>query len=459
MLIKEEKFKRALVGKAKRLLRNIDEGYISPSAYDTAWVARIPSEEDPSRPMFPECLRWLQVHQIADGSWGAKGIEYYHDRIICTLSSIIALKTWNVSPRRIKRGEEYISANLENLRNDARATVGFEIIFPALLKTARFLGIKLRYDSLIIQEIEMARELKLKMIPVAYIYSGQTTLLHSLEGLEGLLDYKKILVQQSENGSFLNSPSSTAFMFLKTKNQAALAYIKGTLKKFKNALPVNYPIDIFARLWVLSEIYYLKIEKYLQNDIDEAVQYLKKYWNNDRGIGWSKFVNIPDLDDTAVAIKIFSKNNVDVNHEVIRKFIDGDRIYCFRGEMESSPSHIAHLLEAIQEVGYNDKEVEEKIFRRLLKFQEEGKLFHDKWHVSPYYPAMLILKVFGENKVLNRPMLKYDPFWINIERILLNKVLVDKSFVEQIFNPRIMKNTYCWIDKCLYATSSLFSHY
>jgi halimadienyl-diphosphate synthase len=57
-------------------------------AYDTAWVARLAN--DSGKPLFPRALEWLLKHQRRDGSWGG-GVEYYHDRVVSTLSAVNAL--------------------------------------------------------------------------------------------------------------------------------------------------------------------------------------------------------------------------------------------------------------------------------------------------------------------------------------------------------------------------------
>lgn len=58
-----------------------------------------------------------------------------------------------------------------------------------------------------------------------------TTLLHSLEGMPGL-HWEKLLHLQSKDGSFLFSPSSTAFALTQTKDDNCLKYLKNAVLKF-----------------------------------------------------------------------------------------------------------------------------------------------------------------------------------------------------------------------------------
>lgn len=58
-----------------------------------------------------------------------------------------------------------------------------------------------------------------------------TTLLHSLEGMRDL-DWEKLLKLQCQNGSFLFSPSSTAFAFMQTRDNNCLKYLRNAVKRF-----------------------------------------------------------------------------------------------------------------------------------------------------------------------------------------------------------------------------------
>lgn len=82
----------------------MNDGETNASAYDTAWVARIPSTEEPSRPHFPQTVDWILKNQLEDGSWGEPTYYLVFDRLICTLSCVLALKTWNVAEDQIEKG-------------------------------------------------------------------------------------------------------------------------------------------------------------------------------------------------------------------------------------------------------------------------------------------------------------------------------------------------------------------
>jgi ent-copalyl diphosphate synthase len=63
------------------------------------------------------------------------------------------------------------------------------------------------------------------------MHSFPTTILHSLEGMPGV-DWDRILKLQSSDGSFLFSPSATAYALMQTGDAKCYEYINRMLKKF-----------------------------------------------------------------------------------------------------------------------------------------------------------------------------------------------------------------------------------
>lgn len=92
------------------MLRSMDEGEISISAYDTAWVALVKDINGTSEtPQFPSSLKWIANNQLADGSWGDSSIFLVYDRVINTLACVIALKSWNVDSHKCELGKNFMS--------------------------------------------------------------------------------------------------------------------------------------------------------------------------------------------------------------------------------------------------------------------------------------------------------------------------------------------------------------
>lgn len=82
--------------------RKMSLGEISVSAYDTAWVARVPALDGSPGPQFPKCLQWIVDHQLPDGDWGEPALFLGFDRVCSTLACIIALQTWGVGAQNVE---------------------------------------------------------------------------------------------------------------------------------------------------------------------------------------------------------------------------------------------------------------------------------------------------------------------------------------------------------------------
>lgn len=90
---------------------------VSPSAYDTAWMAMIPHDHTQmsscssnSKPMFESCLKWVLNNQNEQGFWGTECDGHGMPTIEClpsTLACILALKWWNVGTPMIHKGKSY----------------------------------------------------------------------------------------------------------------------------------------------------------------------------------------------------------------------------------------------------------------------------------------------------------------------------------------------------------------
>lgn len=80
----------------------MNDGEISISPYDTAWVALVKSNN--GSPQFPSSLQWIVDNQLSDGSWGDYSLFSAHDRIINTLACLIALKSWDLYPTMCQQG-------------------------------------------------------------------------------------------------------------------------------------------------------------------------------------------------------------------------------------------------------------------------------------------------------------------------------------------------------------------
>ncbi|MFS8014551.1 putative ent-copalyl diphosphate synthase [Helianthus anomalus] len=147
----------------KTMLGSMDDGEISVSAYDTAWVALVQDVNGSDGPQFPSSLEWIVNNQLSDGSWGDPLIFSAHDRLMNTLACVIALTFWNVQHSKCQQGLKFMKENISKLEDEDREhmPIGFEVAFPSLINMARKLKLEVPEDTRAMKEIYASRNLKL----------------------------------------------------------------------------------------------------------------------------------------------------------------------------------------------------------------------------------------------------------------------------------------------------------
>ncbi|KAL5561684.1 hypothetical protein UlMin_031431 [Ulmus minor] len=363
----------------KSMLGSMDDGEISISAYDTAWVALVEDVHGSGSPQFPSSLQWIANNQLQDGSWGDSQIFSAHDRLLNTLACVIALQTWNVHPEKCQKGMKFFKENLSKLEdeNDEHMPIGFEVAFPSLLEIARNKNLEVP-DEPVLQRIYDRRQLKLTKIPREIMHTVPTTLLHSLEGMAGL-DWKKLLKLQSQDGSFLFSPSSTAFALMETKDESCLKYLTKAVHKFNGGVPNVYPVDLFEHIWVADRLQRLGISRYFEPEIEKCVEYIHRYWD-EKGICWARNSSVQDIDDTAMAFRLLRLHGYKVSSDVFQHFKKGHEFFCFAGQSTQAVTGMFNLYRASQVLfpGESILQDAKDFSSKFLSEKQFDELF-DKW--------------------------------------------------------------------------------
>ncbi|KAL4558767.1 hypothetical protein LXL04_036969 [Taraxacum kok-saghyz] len=380
---------KGFVERIKAMLGSMDEGEITVSAYDTAWVALVQDVNETGRPQFPSSLEWIVNNQLPDGSWGDRLIFSAHDRIINTLACVIALTSWNVHPNKCKKGLKFLNENISKLEeeNPEHMPIGFEVAFPSLIDIARKLDIEVPEDSPALKEIYARRNLKLTKIPKNLMHKVPTTLLHSLEGMPDL-EWEKLLKLQCKDGSFLFSPSSTAFALMQTKDQKCLQYLTNAVTKFSGGVPNVYPVDLFEHIWVVDRLQRLGISRYFDSEIEDCIDYIYRYWTKD-GICWAKNSNVQDIDDTAMAFRVLRMHGYKVTPDVFRQFEKDGKFVCFAGQTTQAVTGMFNLFRA-SEVLFPDEKVlndAKKFSFNYLKEKQSKNELLDKWIIAKDLPG------------------------------------------------------------------------
>lgn len=372
------------------LLRSMGSGYMSPSAYDTAWLARL-GEMEPE--MSSRALAWLRDNQLPDGSWGTPEFEYAHDRLICTLAAMIALTHHgeNGDAQRVAHAHETLQGWIEALPDDdAGETIGFEMIIPTLLDDGKDLGIINVNDGSILYTLAAQRTRKVTSLP-SYMINRNVTVAFSSEmvGLDAQILLDKANLQEA-NGSIAYSPAATAFyaLYVNKGNRAAMDYLHSISKD--GSAPNNGPIDVFEVAWVLWNLA-------LTGPLDEAtlalcqphLDFLESAWMPGWGAAACRGFSLVDGDDSSVVFKVLTAFGRKSDLNAIQRYEVDNHYLCFPYESNPSISTNIHILGALKAAGLPTENASvQKVLEFLRATRIEDRYWYDKWHVSPYYPTV-----------------------------------------------------------------------
>ncbi|KAI0523381.1 hypothetical protein KFK09_005776 [Dendrobium nobile] len=377
-----------MIKEVKAMLSSMGDGEITSSAYDTAWVAMVPGAGG-SGPRFPSSLQWIIDNQLDDGSWGDQGLFSAHDRIISTLACVVALRFWNLYRDQCQKGLLFLKENMRRLAEEKEELmpIGFEVALPSLLDLAKGLGLDCPYDDPALQYISAKREIKLKRIPRELMHKVPTTLLHSLEGMPGL-EWQSLLKLQSSDGSFLFSPSSTAYALMQTGDENCLRYLKKVVDRFHGGVPNVYPVDLFEHLWVVDRLQRLGISRYFEAEIKQCMDYIFKHWS-ELGICWARSSEVRDIDDTAMAFRLLRLHGYSVSPDVFQNFKSDDKFFGFIGQSTQAVTGMYNLNRASQLI-FPDEEIlkQAKNFScHFLREKHASNQLLDKWVISKDLPG------------------------------------------------------------------------
>jgi len=150
-----------------RIKKQLMEPELSPSAYDTAWVAMVPLLGSSQVPCFPSCVEWVLRNQQSNGSWGLPQIDssVNKDIMSSTLACVLALKKWNCGKEQIRRGLYFIGKNISTVMDEQiAAPIGFNIIFPGMLSLGIQMGLQFPLRQTDVNGILHLREMELERL-------------------------------------------------------------------------------------------------------------------------------------------------------------------------------------------------------------------------------------------------------------------------------------------------------
>ncbi|XP_028095683.1 (E,E)-geranyllinalool synthase-like [Camellia sinensis] len=269
-----------LVKKIKEeMFTNFDlYSFVSKSAYDTAWLAMIPSTQHCDHPMFKGCLDWILNNQKEEGFWGeldSNGVPTI-DSLPATLACMVALKMWNVGDTNITKGLAFVHENAEMLLREIQHNLPrwFAIVFPAMVELAQETGFDVA-DNLngVLSHVFYKRQQILKMDGLVDNYHYRP-LLSYLEALPSTsdIDRQVIVKQLSEDGSLFQSPSATAYAFVATKDRKCKEYLQSLVRRCPHGVPPMYPMDEeIVKLCLVNQILVLGLAEYFKEEIEDIL--------------------------------------------------------------------------------------------------------------------------------------------------------------------------------------------
>jgi halimadienyl-diphosphate synthase len=368
---------------ARELVNNLRQR-MGSSPYDIAWMARLRTPD--GAPRWPDLIDWLLDNQHDDGSWGGE-IVYYHERILCTLAALIALRQNGFTrhaQHSIKLAEQYIWRHLHLLSRDPFELVGFELLLPTLLLEALEAGLDVPTHTCGYGEIQTA---KLRLIPPNLLYSPHVSTIHSLEFLGYAVDHSRLRQALGVNGSLGNSPAATAYYLLHhPAHEGALDYLENMRQQCGHVIYL-YPFRIFELVWTLKNLMFSGMP--LAEFTSPAVWADLQSNLGPTGIGLDATFGIADGDITSVTAQLLIAGGYEFDPQVLARFED-QKTHIFRTyDYERNPSvgTNVHALEALHLLPEypNRREVQEQIVLMLLDKRVYELYWLDKWHTSPYY--------------------------------------------------------------------------
>ena len=164
-----------------------------------------------------------------------------------------------------------------------------------------------------------------------------------------------------------------------------------------SVLPV-YPFDIFEKTW--GFYHFDKLDLPVKNYFKRHLKAIKDSWTK-RGVGTTKH-SVLDSDDSAVAFNFLTSMGEKLDPCVFDEWERDDFFQCFEYERDPSLSSNIHILDAIKNLDYRNRD---DAVDKILSFLESNKhgdgFWQDKWHLSPFYvTSHAVIAVHGLNDTL-----------------------------------------------------------
>lgn len=373
-------------------------GLISPSAYETAWVAMVRDPRDSRELAFPDSLRWLLKQQQRDGSWGFAA-PY---TILPTMAAVLALcrapQQHRAVLRAARRGEEYLRRAFATWSADSFDTPFFEFLVPVLAAELARAGVQLPVPQLDV--LQMRSSDKLLRLPLNLLYAGSSNLVHAVEAFGPHLDFERLRAVRAADGSYGCSPSATAAVLIYGPewDEAAARWLRTLSARaiggLAGGMPASHPADTFEAAWVVHLLLHggnglLTAE---HEKMGQVLRWLRTCLAPE-GASFARSRGLPcDADDTAVVMAILNHAGMPTPAAPLWTFDRGHHFVSYPGERTASSSANAHVLEALLSAQGEDEhmraDARDRVIQYLLDERAREGYWLDKWHLGPYYATL-----------------------------------------------------------------------
>ncbi|KAF3339808.1 ent-kaur-16-ene synthase [Carex littledalei] len=302
------------IEKIKQQLKYV---HMTASPYDTAWVAMVPHPSSHQDPCFDHCLDWILQNQHENGSWGNfnLGSSLLKDKLSSTLACVLALKKWSCGEEHIKNGVRFLVSNIGSIFDEQLTSpIGFNIIFPGMLKLATEVGLKLPLGDTAVGEIFSLQKLELQKNSINNSRGRKEYMAYIAEGLGSSQDLNEIMKFQRANGSVLNSPSTTAYVLTQCYDDKAFNYVSSLLQQVGSTVPAIYPMEMHSHLCMVDTLQNIGIARFFSDEIKIILDRAYRCWlERDEQI-------ISDMATCAMAFRLLRMNGYDISSDLLMKF-------------------------------------------------------------------------------------------------------------------------------------------
>lgn len=406
----------------KKLENSLFQSSLSESGYDTSQLLKniyiykdVFNEKQPAS----KAIRLIIDNQQADGSWSsAPSVDFTQDKIINTLSNLIALKKHQqLQPRIEKPATNFLTKAIPNsLKFEMKSLIGFKLNLYRLLD---------EYATKALDSFK--NNIKPAKMNLDAVYTQRTTKTSLLDILSfENIDWKSITQVQEDNGSFGIYPSSTISFLLHYNNNdeyrgKALDYLKNIITDL-GYLPAFYPSEIFEKYWAYYYIAFSPLRNELRNQKPLSIAVPTE------GLAVSKKFSLPDSDTTAmvVIVKMLLEQTEDLNLN-FQKFFKNNVFICYENETRTSASANIHILLALLLSSIQEIPDFEVMFYGALEYiinlyNKDGNFINDKWHLSDLYVNSHVVEFI---------------------HILKKQIWIDKKYISKM--SQIETNLVTWI--------------